>query len=30
MNWLPRIKVVKPPEFKEILSKILKESLKNI
>ena len=30
MTWLPHIKVIKPPEFKEILSKILKESLKNI
>jgi predicted DNA-binding transcriptional regulator YafY len=30
MNWLPHIKVIKPLEFKEILSKILKEFLKNI
>jgi predicted DNA-binding transcriptional regulator YafY len=30
MTWLPYIKVIKPPGFKEILSKILKESLKNI
>ena len=30
MTWLPHIKVIKPLEFKEILSNILKESLKNI
>lgn len=30
MTWLPHIKVIKPLEFKEILSNILKESLQNI
>ena len=30
MTWLPYIEVVKPQEFKDILSKILKESLKKI
>jgi len=30
MTWLPHVQVIKPPEFKDILTQILKESLKKI
>ncbi len=30
MTWLPHIEVIKPQEFKDILARILKESLKRI